>query len=393
MADVTVVHHNLNKRGGGEAVCMTVLEALQEEHNVTLLTSSRDIDLQDLNNSFNTEVSDVDIETININGVELLKLMKNLDKIEVWKFGYFINILNHGLFNRYCAKSIQDPDLVITTWDEISIDAASIQYIHFPRRYQNLISMEGLSISKPVHELVNRYKSAVKSFAGFKRKRIKSATLLANSQRTASQVEEWYGVSPEVLNPPVDTSGLHSDLSWEQRENGFVFLGRIHPCKKIDQLVEILKQVRKCGHEIHFHVVGPRDEDKPQYYDKIESISKQHDFVTLEGPMYGGDLSQMLKKHKYGINGAPNEQFGMSIAEMVEAGMVPFVPNSGGQRELVGGNSQLMFESVDEAIEKIIHIISTDDVANIKNSFPDIEKRYGKSNFQHRITSLVNKSL
>ena len=180
------------------------------------------------------------------------------------------------------------------------------------------------------------------------------------------------------MNPPIDTSNLSADIPWEKREDGFVFVGRIHPCKRIDELIEMLEQVRNNGHDIHFHVIGPRDEDVPQYYEKIESLSAKHDFVTLEGPIYGESLNKMLQQHKYGINGAPGEQFGMAVAEMVHAGMIPFVPNSGGQREIVGEESRVMFNLSDEAVEKISTILSDSNINNIKESFPDIEEEYGK---------------
>jgi hypothetical protein len=62
MASVLVIHESLDTKGGGEAVCMHVLEALQDDHEVTLLTDSR-VDLQELDRYYGTTVSDVRIRT------------------------------------------------------------------------------------------------------------------------------------------------------------------------------------------------------------------------------------------------------------------------------------------------------------------------------------------
>ena len=47
------------------------------------------------------------------------------------------------------------------------------------------------------------------------------------------------------------------------------------------------------------------------------------------------------------------EHFGMAPAEMARAGCIVWVPRGGGQMEIVGREPALMYESDDEAVEKI----------------------------------------
>ena len=61
MTDIAVVHMDLRSKGGGEAVCLNVLEALQDEYDVTLLTLTRP-NFDELNDYFNTAVKDVTVE-------------------------------------------------------------------------------------------------------------------------------------------------------------------------------------------------------------------------------------------------------------------------------------------------------------------------------------------
>ena len=47
----------------------------------------------------------------------------------------------------------------------------------------------------------------------------------------------------------------------------------------------------------------------------------------------------------------------MAVAEMVRAGCIPFVHNSGGPPEIVGHDSRLIYESEDEAAQKIMQVL------------------------------------
>jgi hypothetical protein len=55
MAEVLVIHRNLMIKGGAEAVCMNAIEALQEDHSVTLVTTIKP-DIDELNEYYQTTV-------------------------------------------------------------------------------------------------------------------------------------------------------------------------------------------------------------------------------------------------------------------------------------------------------------------------------------------------
>jgi glycosyltransferase involved in cell wall biosynthesis len=394
VARIAVAHRNLDKQGGGEAVCMSVLEALQSEHDVIFVTTSDVRDLEQHNEYFGTEVRDIDVQTIKLGGVELARIMKKLDTVGSKKVNYFTTIASQAIYYRYCRQSIPNVDLFISTWDEVCTGYPSVLYIHAPTRYKYLMPDDELNYPQPIPWLVERYRSGARRFAGFDSERVVDATVFANSGWTASRIQESYGVRPDVLYPPINTEGLSSELQWDKREDGFVFLSRIHPGKNIKWLIKILRRVRDQGHDIHFHVIGPRDSDKPGYYDEVATLVAKHNFVTLEGPMYGTELNKMLNKHKYGINGAKTEQFGMSIAEMVAAGMIPFVPNGGGQTEVVNDQSEVLFNSTDEAVDKIAAVCENSAMAQeIRQGLPDVTSEFGTARFQTRIRDTVHNLL
>ena len=90
----------------------------------------------------------------------------------------------------------------------------------------------------------------------------------------------------------------------------------------------------------------------------LELQNKNASWLFVEENLSRVELGQMLANHRYGIHGRANETFGISVAEMVKAGCIPFVPASGGQAEIVGANSLLTFQNSHEAVERIINVIS-----------------------------------
>jgi hypothetical protein len=65
-----------------------------------------------------------------------------------------------------------------------------------------------------------------------------------------------------------------------------------------------------------------------------------------------------MARHKFGINGCESEAFGIAVAELVKAGCLTFVPNGGGQTEIVDHPS-LTFENDDDAIHKIVSALES----------------------------------
>lgn len=389
---VVVVHHDLEKRGGGEAVCLAVCAALEREFDVTLLLSSSCHDIDGVCEYFNTSLEQTSIEVATVGGVELGRLMRWVDTLTVSKLDYFSRGIQGALFNRHMSDALPECDLVICTWNELATDQPGVQYIHYPIRFQLL--ERSTTDNRLFKTIADLFDERIQTFSRFDPALFENDTVLVNSGWTAKKVRNRYSIEPKVLNPPIDTEPFQDHVSWNERENGFVFLSRISPEKNVLWLIEIVIELRERGHDIHFHIVGPKDTDFPEYYDEVESAVAVNDFIHLEGELWGRELVSLLCSHRYGINGATTEQFGIAIGEMIAAGMIPFVPNSGGQTQLVGENDALLFETTDAAVEKISSVLADDDHRRtVQNALPDIEQCYGKAKFQQEIVEIVTERL
>jgi hypothetical protein len=72
------------------------------------------------------------------------------------------------------------------------------------------------------------------------------------------------------------------------------------------------------------------------------------------------EVRALIASTRYGIHGMREEHFGMAPAEMVGAGMIVWVPNGGGQVEIVGDEAALRYDDEDDAVRKIVRVLSED---------------------------------
>jgi hypothetical protein len=92
---------------------------------------------------------------------------------------------------------------------------------------------------------------------------------------------------------------------------------------------------------------------------------------------------KLLRTHKYGTNMKKEEYFGMAVAEFVAAGMIPFAPNSGGQRDVLDRQSDRLFGSIDETVDLLTVAIMTDSRLSLPSD------RFARERFNDKIRHLV----
>ncbi|MFB6186435.1 MAG: glycosyltransferase family 4 protein, partial [Halobacteriaceae archaeon] len=270
---------------------------------------------------------------------------------------------------------------------ELPLPSPTIQYIHHPflNRWQGdhykIDSWSGSILNKLLTKYINGTIEA-----------ISQTTILTNSEWSARQLQIIYGINPKVVYPPVHTE-LFEPLSWNKRENGFVTVGRIAPDKKTLDACHIVNILREKGYDVHLHLVGPKGNDE-SFYREVQEYAKAHRWITLEGQISQRELSQLIESHRWRLHMKPWEHFGMVVAEFVAGGMIPFVPNSGGQTEIVNNNQLVVYESIGEAIDQISSLLdSPTAVSSIKSSFPDPDKKFSVERFQNEIRREINSSL
>jgi glycosyltransferase involved in cell wall biosynthesis len=368
MAQVAVVHNTLDFQGGADAVCLATCEALLVDHEVTLFTLS-ETDPNVLAERFDATLDGLAVRTPPGNAV----LAQTLGRLAP-KIGPQL-ALRSVLVERYVRRYAGAFDLTVSTANEFAVPEPSVQYIHYPQFH-----LRKLSNADP-----GRLNPLWSRLAGPDRNAIQGETLLANSAWTADVVEDIYGVRPDVLHPPVDT--IDGGRDWDDREQGIVVVGRIAPDKRVLDAITVVDRLRDRGHDIHLHIVGSAPRSYRQYADRVAAAAGKRSHVILERDVSRERLETLLRTHRYGLNLKPDEHFGMSVAEYVSAGMIAFAPDGGGQREILDGRADRLFDSVESAVDRIDTAISTDD----RPSLP--RDRFTREQFKSAISEYVNRAL
>ncbi|WP_115864963.1 glycosyltransferase family 4 protein [Halorussus litoreus] len=382
MGEIAVVHMNLMSKGGGEAVAMNVIEALQTDHDVTLLTLTHP-DLDELDDYFDTDV-DADALTVERAG----HLAPWLNR----RFGLKYYVLQNALLGRYARRRRDDFDLLVSTINELGLGPDAVQYVHFPFDWTVGLD-EREHIFHPTVEEDSLYERLATQAAAVDREEIHQNALLANSAWTADVVEDAYGVRPQVLHPPVDTREFE-DRAWADREDGIVTVGRIERSKRIVELIEITAGVRERGQDTHLHVVGPTVDEA--YRAEVEGMAADREYVHLEGELPREELVERICNHRYGIHGKEYEHFGMAVAELAAGGAIPFVPDEGGQHAIVNDRERLLYGSVGDAADKIVAVMADPALQrDLRRPFGPqaIRRRFGRRRFQRQIRGIVAEAL
>lgn len=376
-ASIAVFHDRLDLFGGGEAVCVAAVEALQQTHDVTVFTRAQP-PVAELNDYYGASVDPAAVAFESAEERALGRAGARAGDVAEATVGVGLQSLQRAAFVRWVRRRTRGFDLVLSTAGEHGFDPPTVVYYH--------------KHDRPALDRADALRRRLAGLVEGGGPAGPPAGLLANSAWTADAVAADYGVRPRVVYPPVDTRDLDGGLPWDERESGFVSVGRIEPVKKVLRNVEIVSRLRDRGHDVHLHLVGPTQDG--DYGERVAAAAARRGFVHLEGRVERAELVRLLGRHRYGIHGREPEHFGIAVAEMVASGMLPFVPNCGGQREVVGRQDALCYDSVADAVAAIEAVIdSPERQRRLRASLPDVGTRFGREQFAVGLRAVVDEVL
>lgn len=362
--------------GGGEVVAAWMIEALKEDHDVTLFTCDA-VDADMLNRMYDTNLTAKDFRVINPPMSFLLR------KIPI------LGLLKYHILVRYYKLLNKKFDALIGAWNIIDFGERGIQYIdsiEYNFDKYNLKPFHLPKIYQYAPFLRNFYKNLYCAVSGYKEESMKKNITLVISLWTKDIIQDTIGIDSIVVYPPVE--GEFPKIDWDKRENGFICLGRISPEKEIEKVIEILSQARKNNPDIHLHIIGGAKD--LVYGESIKNLcDKNKEWCFLEGEIYGTKKAEFIARHRFGISGRVDEFFGIATAEMAKAGCIVFVPNSGGQVE-IANNSQLIYKNKEDAIEKISKVLNDKNFqAELQKHLLNNNKKFSTENFKKEIKKIV----
>ena len=367
--------------GGAEAVCLWMLDVLREDYEVTFVTLVAP-NWEDLDDFYGTSLAQDPPRVLCPHGQGLNRML--------WS-GYAPVTLRQHVLGRFYRKRGGSFDLGISAFGELDMGRRGIQYVHYPlfgRGASDVRTQGGFPDSR-----VRRiYREGCARVYGSSYVRMGLNRTLANSEWTARHVRTAYGTDAGVLYPPVVTD--YPEVSWNERENNVLCIARMHPEKNLERAVRVVQKVRDQGQALSLHLVCGGKAD-PAYETRIRRlVADRDDWLHLHRDLSRRALGQLLAKSRYAFHPRENEHFGIAIAEAMCAGCVPFLPSSGGQTEIVEGNSALCYEAEDDAVAKLAAVAASEErQAVLRETLRPLRERFGIDRFREGILAVCSEEV
>jgi len=365
-------------------VAAWIMEALKDDYELTVLTWDR-ADLAALDRFYGTSLDGSNISWIYPNPVARAFLNLDPDPESIQPIAYLM---------RYCRKLRDGYDLVMgASMAEMDLGGPGLLYVHHPdlsRFWPAFRDCHDLSFGAQMLSVLKGSTRPWMVLAGYSVNRMKQNTVLTNSNWTASVVGRSYGIPARTLYPPVTAPVWVRP--WEERENGFVCVGRWHSIKRIDWAIAALSKVRGRHSGVSLHLAGTRGKTAPERacYANLVKIAASNDWIHLHESLSRERLLELLGRVRYGIHAREGEHFGIAPAEMLLAECIPFVHNSGGQVEIVGQDARLCFNTPDEAASKIAAVMAdSTEQRSILDSLAPLRNRFHAAQFVRNIREAV----
>ncbi|HJU41415.1 MAG TPA: glycosyltransferase [Vicinamibacterales bacterium] len=387
---VLLVQPSLQPPGGGNGVAAWVLQALVPTHRVTVL-SWRPVDINPINRFFGTTLAPKDFDTI----VVPRTWRAIPDRLPVPA-----TLIKLSLLMRYTRKISNGHDVLFGVYNETDFGRRGIQYIHYPTYLRPRPEVDLRWYHHPPGGL-NLYYRLADWIGDFSVERMKQNVTLVNSDWTGTHVTRFLGVPTQTLYPPVADPA--PELPWSDRRNGFLIIGRISPEKEYERVMRILARVREQIAGITLTIVGTWDRHARSYRERIvdlarslgstsaQSASADKSWIDFRDNISRDEMRRLMAAHRYGIHGMREEHFGMAPAELARAGCIVWVPQGGGQMEIVDREPSLMYDTEDDAVNKIVRTLNDPaEQERLRCTLRSSAERFSTAHFVERVRAIVN---
>ncbi|MFI5178753.1 MAG: glycosyltransferase [Vicinamibacterales bacterium] len=379
MARILFVQPSFQPPGGGNGVAAWMLQAVAGEHDVTVLTW-RAIDFDAVNRFYGTSLRPSDVALRQVGGVS---------RAIVERIPTSMALMRSALLGEAAYRIASGFDLTMTANNEAEFGRPNIQYVHYPAYLRPRPRVDIRWFHHP-ELMLDAYYWLADRLHPMTRERLVRSRTLVNSDWTGRHFTALHGGRTETLYPPIAAN--FTDVPWASRANGFVCIGRIAPEKRVERIVDIVAGVRRVHPDAHLHIVGSPGERR--YYRGVMALVRGLPWVAVHEDVSRDEVRQIIETHRYGLHAMVDEHFGMAPAEMVCGGCLVWVADSGGQVEIVEGDPRFVYQSVDDAVGKILAMMG--DPAAERQAlarFAGRRHEWSAGRFQERVRAIVGEML
>ena len=385
----TIIHRSFKPKGGAERVALNTIEALQEMGFKITLVSEWRPEFRDFKNLW-----DIDIKVSKVKSV-----FSPFMELSNWPI--HLQPLPTLLTLPLC--SIQKADLVINTVAEICLPYFRLTLPYFSLYGSPLISYIHIDLGDPLcsmKEYPSKYRKSALwrlyftsyrvlfgcTLDYFDRYTVSKSLILTNSEFTKRAIQSRYPeVEPIIVSPPVDIETFTRVLKSDNREDRVLAIARISPEKQLENVIELAKLLPK---HIKCTIVGSYKRAHEHYYEKLMELIKRYKLEErVEIKTYNlKALLELMGRSKVYFHTMSGEAFGITIVESMAAGLIPIVPDYGGQTEFVPRKYHYhTLANAAEIVERYINAPQSERV-----TINRIARLFSKAKFKSKIKMIVN---
>lgn len=219
--------------------------------------------------------------------------------------------------------------------------------------------------------------------------------VICNSQFTKKVIDEEFGITSEVVYPPVSVGKIKP----KRKENIILFVGRFSQLKQSknqDILVEAFRKFYNKNHKDWKLVLcGGTEVGGKEYLEELKKEAKCFPVEFVENPPFKV-VAELYGKAKifwsavgYGAKpGEPEkvEHFGITVVEAMAAGAIPVVYDAGGYKETVeNGVNGYRWNKISELITLTEIIINDKEHVKMSKAGAEKSKKYSYQEFSNEL--------
>lgn len=356
MTDIAVLHGNYFVRGGGERVA----DAIAEAFDAPLYYGYGNDDA----------IPEDGIERHQLFDPNALgkRLARRIHQYRDFRF----------MWNGMHRPELFEYDTIIQSGNEFGwyvpkqMDQTIVKYVHSPPR-----GPYDMHYKHGDSKLHRAYSLLAKTLYGHTTDYVD--TYVANSEVVAQRCRKAWGISPDIVYPPVDVDSYGQHCAEGQRERTYLTFSRLYRHKRTREIVEAFN-----GTDRRLIVGG----DGPQR-EHLQKIAD--DNVDVRGYLAEGEKRRLLAECEALLFNAENEDFGIVPVEALASGTPVIGINDGFTKYQIrdGMNGILFDRGQPEDIAAGVDIFERDGVEWSPGQMAEFAEQFSRGRFEEELADAV----
>jgi alpha-1,2-mannosyltransferase len=176
----------------------------------------------------------------------------------------------------------------------------------------------------------------------------------ANSTWTLNHMNSIWPGKMTKLYPPCNVRAFDQGLNYSMKEDIIVSFAQFRPEKRHKMQIEIIERLRNTFPNIKLYMVGStRNKEDEELLRELQYVINQKGLSNNIHTYVNQDIDSIkgfFQKAKVGIHTMRDEHFGITIIEMMAAGLITIAHRSAGAKDDIIGPSEKTVGSLAESI-------------------------------------------